>query len=130
MKIKNPKKVLKIYKTLTKTFKSFDAIVDTARTSSYFTLSFTGNAFIVIPVSTGVACGLTIGNKVIKEIVMQKYFQYKKQNGKDQQTMKLFDKLYRKSLQDNIIRKDEIESLCNIFTKFLDETKKESFLQI
>ena len=36
---------------------------------------------------------------------------------KNQQTIKSFDKLYRKYLQDSIIDKTEYESLCNIFTK-------------
>ena len=52
---------------------------------------------------------------------MQKYNQYKKQNQKDQQKTKFFDKLYRKRLRDNLIGKSEYESLCNIFTKHLDE---------
>ena len=34
----------------------------------------------------------------------------------------------RKSLQDNLIDKNECESLCNIFNKYVDETKNESFL--
>ena len=46
------------------------------------------------------------------------------------QTNKSFGKLYRNSLQDNVIDKNENKSLCNISTKYLDEMKKESFLQI
>ena len=42
--------------------------------------------------------------------------------------LNLFDKLYRKSLQDNVIDKTEYDSLCNIFTKYVDENKNESFL--
>ena len=42
---------------------------------------------------------------------------------------KSFDKLYRKSLEDNVIDKSEYEILCNIFTKYyVDENKNESFL--
>ena len=41
--------------------------------------------------------------------------------------LNFFDKLYRKSLQDNIIDKTEYDSLCNIFTKYVDENKNESF---
>ena len=58
---------------------------------------------------------------------MQKYNKYKKQYEKHQQTIKSFDKLYRKSLQDNVIEKSEYESLCNKFTKYVDEIKTESF---
>ena len=42
--------------------------------------------------------------------------------------MKSFDKLHRKSLQGNVIDKNGYESVCNIFTKYVDETKNESFL--
>ena len=59
---------------------------------------------------------------------MQKSNKYKKQYERDHNTIKSFDKLYRKSLQDNIIDKSEYENLCNIFTKYVDENKNESFL--
>ena len=59
---------------------------------------------------------------------MQKHNKYKKQYEKNQNAIKSFDKLYRKSLQDNVIDKAEYESLCNIFTKYVDENKNESFL--
>ena len=42
--------------------------------------------------------------------------------------LKSFDKLYRKSLQDNVIDKTEYDSLCIIFAKYVDENKNESFL--
>ena len=43
---------------------------------------------------------------------------------------KQFDKLYGKSLQGYINAKKEYESLCNISTYNLEQTKQESFLQI
>ena len=55
---------------------------------------------------------------------MQNYFMYKKHYAKDQEIIKFFDNLYRKRLQDNLTDKNEYESPCKIFTKFLDETKK------
>ena len=58
---------------------------------------------------------------------MQKYNKYKKQYERDQTSIKSFDKLYRKSLQDNIIDKSEYESLCKIFTKYVDENKMNLF---
>ena len=61
-------------------------------------------------------------------MIIKKINKYKKLHEKDQQTVKFFDKLYRKSLQDNLIDKSEHESLCNVFDKHLDETKNESFL--
>ena len=59
---------------------------------------------------------------------MQKFNEYKGQYEKDQQTIKSFDNLYGKTLQDKIIDKSENESLCIILTKLLDGTRNESFL--
>ena len=61
------------------------------------------------------------------EIVMQIYSKFMKQYEKEQKTIKYFDKLNRKSLQGNVVDKNDDESLYNIFTKNLDETKNELF---
>ena len=114
-------------KTLTTILKSFDTFVIIATTSSSITLSFTGNGLIAIPKSTATACGLSIGNRVIYEIIINKYNKHKKLYERDQQTPKSFDKLYRKPLQYNVIDKSEYESSCNLFTKYVDENKNESF---
>ena len=122
------KKKYKKYKTITTILKSFDTFVIIATTSSSITLSLTGIGLTVIPISTVTACGLSIGNKVLYEIIINKYNKYKKLYERDQQTIKSFDKLYRKYLQDNVIDKTEYESLCNFSTKYVDENKNESFL--
>ena len=121
------KKKYEKYKTITTILKSFDTFVIIATTSSSITFSLTGIGLIVIAISTASACALSIGNKVIYEIITNKYNKYKKQYERDQQTIKSFDKLYRKSLQDNVIDKIEYESLCNNFTNYVDETKNDSF---
>ena len=54
---------------------------------------------------------------------MQKYNQYKKQNQKDQRTIKSFDNLYWRSLQDNFFDKNEYESRYSIFDAYADEKK-------
>ena len=115
-------------KTLTTIIKSFDTFVIIATTTSSITLSLTGIGLIVIPKSTAAACGLSIGNKVVYETIMNKYNKYKKLYERDQQTVRSFDKFYRNSLQDSVTDKTEYESLCNIFTKYVDENKNESFL--
>ena len=109
------KKKYKKYKTITTILKSFDTFVIIATTSSSMTLSPKGIGLIALPTSTATACGLSIGNKVLYEIIMNKYNKYKKLYEKDQQTNKSFDKLYRKSLEDNVIGINEYESLCNFF---------------
>ena len=122
-------KKYKKYKTLTTIFKTFSTIAIFATTSSSITLSLTGIGLIVIPITTASVCFLSIGNKVLYEIILQKYNKYKKQYEKHQQTIKSFVELYRKSLQDNAIDKNEYEGLCNILLNYLDETKSEPFPQ-
>ena len=82
---------------------------------------------IVLPISAGIACTLSLSNKILHKLLINKYNKYKKQYERDQQTIKSFDKLYRKSLQNNIIDKNEYESLCKIFTMYVDENKNEFF---
>ena len=122
------KKRYKNYKTLNTVLESVDSIVIIGATSTSITLSITGIGLIILPISAGIACTLSLGNNILHKIIINKYNKYKKQYERDQQTIKSFDKLYRKSLQDNVIDKSEYESLCNIFTKYVDENKNESFL--
>ena len=82
---------------------------------------------IVLPISAGFACTLSLGNKVLHKLTLKKYNKYRKQYERDQQTIKSFGKLYRKSLQDKVNDKTEYDSLCNIFTEYVDENKNESF---
>ena len=58
---------------------------------------------------------------------MQKYIKHKERYETDQQTIKYFDKLYSKSLQDNVIDRNEDESLCNIFARYVVETRNSFF---
>ena len=122
------KKRYKNYKTLNTILESVDSIVIIAATSTSISLSITGIGLIVLPISAGIACALSLGNKILHKIIINKYNKYKKHYERDQSTIKSFDKLYRKSLQDNVIDKTEYESLCNIFTKYVDQNKNESFL--
>ena len=122
------KKKYKNYKTLNTLLESVDSIIIIGATSTSITLSITGIGMIILPISASIACALSLGNKVLHKIIINKYNKYKKQYERDQLTIKSFDKLYRKSLQDNVINKTEYDSLCNIFTKYVDENKNESFL--
>ena len=127
-KIHKSKKRYKNYKTLNTVLESVDSIVIIGATLTSVTLSITGIGLIILPISAGIACTLSLGNKVLHKLIINKYNKYKKQYERDQQTIKYFDKLSRKSLQDIVIDKTEYESLCNVFTKYVDENKNESFL--
>ena len=122
------KKKYKNYKTLNTILESVDTLIIIGATSTSITLSITGAGLIILPISTGIACTLSLGNKVLHKLIISKYNYYKKQYEKDKNTIKSFDKLYRKSLQDNVIDETEYESLCNILTRYVDENKNESFL--
>ena len=122
------KKKYENYKTLNTVLESVDSIDIIGATSTSITLSITGIGLVILPISAGIACALSLSNKILHELIINKYNKYKKQYEKDQKTIKTFDKLYRKSLQDNVIDKNEYESLCYIFTKYVDENKIESFL--
>ena len=122
------KKRYKNYKTLNTILESVDSIVIIGATSTSITLSVTGFGLVILPISAGIACGLSLGNKILHKLIRNKYNKYKKQYERDQQTIKSFDKFYRKSLQDNVIDKTEYESLCNVFTRYVDENKSGSFL--
>ena len=122
------KKRYKNYKILDTVLESVDSIVIIGATSSCITQPVTGFRLIILPQSAGNACTLSLGNKVLHKLIINKYNKYEKQYERDQQTFKSFDKLYRKYLQDKINDKIEYESLCNIFTKNVDEKKNESFL--
>ena len=122
------KKKYKNYKTLNAVLESVDSIVIIGATSTSITLSVIGICLIVLHISASIACGISLGNKILHNIIINKYNKHKKLYEKDQNTIKSFDKLYRKSLQDNIIDKTEYENLCNIFTRYVDENKNESFL--
>ena len=67
----NSKKGYRKRKMLTTLLKSFDTFIIIARTSSSITLSPTGIGLIVTPISTCIACRLTISNKLIYEFDMQ-----------------------------------------------------------
>ena len=58
-------KKYKNYKMLTTILKSFDTYVLIATTMSSVIMTLTGIGLIAIPISSGIACGLTISNKVI-----------------------------------------------------------------
>ena len=121
------KKKYKNYKTLITISESADSIVINAATSTSITLSVTGFGLVSLPISAGIACGLSLGNKILHKLSINKYNKNKKQYERDQQTIKSFDKLNRKSLQDKVIDKTEYESLCKIFTRYVDENKNEPF---
>ena len=81
------KKKYKSYKTLTSKLKSVDTVVNIGATTTFVTLSVTGVGLIVVPISAGIACTLSLGNELLRKIISNKYIKYKKQYQKDQKTI-------------------------------------------
>ena len=123
------KKRYKNYKAIDEFIESVDSIVIIGEISISITFSVTGIRLLVLPMSAGIACTLSLGNNVLQTLITNKYNKHKKQYGRDQQTIKFSDKLYRKSLQGSVTDKNEYENLCNIFTKCVDENKNEPFFK-
>ena len=64
-KISKSKKRYKNYKKLNTVLESLDSIVIIGATSTSITLSVTGVGLINLPISAGIACTLSLGNKVL-----------------------------------------------------------------
>ena len=120
----------KNYKTLSTKWESVDTIVIIGATSTSITLSITGVDSIVLPISAGIAWTLSLGNHILHKLIIKKNKKCDRQYRKDQETIKSFVELYRKSLEDNLINKDENQSLCKTFTNYLEETTNDSFSKI
>ena len=73
------KKRYKNYKILNTILESIDSIIIIGATSTSITLSITGVGLIILPISAGVACALSLGNKILHKIIINKYNKYKKQ---------------------------------------------------
>ena len=73
------KKKYKNYKTLNTILESVDSIIIIAATLTSITLSITGIGLFVLPISAGVACGISLGNKILHKLIINKYNKYKKQ---------------------------------------------------
>ena len=109
-----------IFENLNTILESVDTIAIIGATSTSITASITGIGLKFLPISAEIACTLSLGNKVLHKLIINKYNRYKKQREKIQQTFESFDIQYNNYLQDNKIDKNELGSLSNIFTEYLD----------
>ena len=70
------KKKYKNYKTLNTVLESVDSIVIIGATSTSISLSVTGVSLIILPISAGIACGLSLANKILHKLIINKYNKY------------------------------------------------------
>ena len=66
------KKEWKNCKTLNTILESVDTIVVIGATTTSVTLSVTGDGVIVVPISSGVASALSLANKVLHKMILNK----------------------------------------------------------
>ena len=91
------KRKYKNFKTLSIIIESVDTIVIIGATSTSITPSITSIGLHVLPKSAGIVSAISLGNKILDKLVINKYNRYKNYNEKDQQKTKSVHKLYRKS---------------------------------
>ena len=91
------------------------------------TLLVTGVGLMVEPISTKIACALSLGNKILQKIKIIKYSKYKEEYEKDRQTKKILKSYKEKVCRITFCKKD-YEPLCNVSNIYVDEAEKESFL--
>ena len=72
------KKKCKNYKTLNLIIESIDTIGNFGSMSTSKSLSITGIGLVILTISTGNACTLLLGNKVMRKLIINKYNKQKK----------------------------------------------------
>ena len=72
------KKRYKNYKTLNTILESVNSIVIIGATLTSITSSVTGSGLVILRISAGIACTSSLGNKVLHELIINKYNKYKK----------------------------------------------------
>ena len=118
----------KNFKTLNTILESVDTFLFIGATSTSIILWIFGIGLIFLPISVGITCILSLGNKALHKLIINKCNKEKKQYEKDQQTIKSFDNFHRKSSKYKVIDKNEYETLCKTCTKILEKVKIKSFL--
>ena len=91
----------KNFKTVITILKSLDSSINFGATFTFKSLSIIGIKLNILPISAGVACTLSIGNKVLHKLIINKYKNLKNNMKK---INKLFNPLiiYTESLQHKI----------------------------
>ena len=75
---------------------SGDTVVNFVALSTTVALSVNGVGLIVVPISARIDCSLSLANKMLPKITLNKYNKYKRQYEKDQQTKTPFDNFHNK----------------------------------
>ena len=93
---------------------------------TYLTLSVTAFGSILKLVFAGVDWALTLSGAVLYDIT-QKKNEYKCYYERAHQTIRFFDKLFRKRLEDKVFDIREFDSCVSFITRTENENKKDCF---
>ena len=93
----NRKRNKSILKTLTLILKLIDLAVIIGAATTSARLSVTGVGLIVVTNFAGIACALSLGNRVINRIKLNEDKKHRKLYEKNVQTLASFDKFYIES---------------------------------
>ena len=74
----NQKKDKKNYETLNTILESVDSKVLIGAKSTSITLSITGIDLIILPMSAGIECTLSLADKILHKLIIKKFDKYKK----------------------------------------------------
>ena len=85
------------YKNLNKILNTIDSVVIIGSTSTSITLSVTGYGLIIVPITTGCGCVMTIASKIFSEFLKKKEKSYLEKYTLSHNTLQDFRKLYQKS---------------------------------
>ena len=126
---KHNKKMYKHYKHINVLINILESIVVIGTTSTSITLSIVGLAPIVIPIVAGGGISVTLINKILNEKLKKEEKKYLKMYTLTNITLEEFNRMYIKSLEDNIINENEYSKLCNIFNNYVNENQSNNIQQ-
>ena len=113
------------YKNLNKILNTIDSVAIISTTSTSITLSLTGYGLIIVPITAGCGCVMTVGSKIISEFLKKKEKSYLKKYTLSHNTLNDFRKLYQKSLEDNIINENEYKKFTDMYNNYQNEKTKQ-----
>ena len=106
------------YKLINNLINSLDGIIVIGTTSASVTLSITGVAIIVVPITAGVGCATGILVKICSSYLKKKEQNYKLNYAIIQKTLDDFGQLYITSLKDNHIDEKEYQRFVTQFENY------------
>ena len=77
------KEKYKNYRTLNTILETVDSFYNIGATSTSLILSITGIGLIVLPIYAGIACTLSLGNKILHKLILNKHHKYQKKDMKE-----------------------------------------------